>query len=86
MHAVELREQARVLAEQLGYRVRQEWLGGIAGGGCEIAGQKWIFVDLALSASDQLEQILEALRGDIVRSGRVLSPALLRRLGMRKCA
>ena len=86
MHAVELREQARVLAEQLGYRIRQEWLGGIAGGRCEIAGQKWIFVDLALSAADQLEQMIEALRGDSGMSGLVLSPARIAPAGHAKCA
>ena len=64
MHTVELREQALAVAEKLGYHVREEWLGGNGGGPCEFAGRKWIFVDLALSAVEQLEQIAEALRSD----------------------
>jgi hypothetical protein len=62
MHTVDLLEQALGAAEKLGYRIRQEWLGGSGGGGCEIKGQKWIFVDLALDPLDQLEQVAEVLR------------------------
>jgi hypothetical protein len=64
MHTVDLLEQACALAEQLGYRTRQEWLGGCGGGACEFGGRKWIFVDLALSVIEQLEQVAEALRQD----------------------
>jgi hypothetical protein len=64
MNTIERTERALALAEEWGYRIRREWLGGSGGGGCEFAGQKWIFVDLALGAQDQLEQILEALRAD----------------------
>lgn len=64
MHTVELLEQALEVAEQLGYRVRQEWLGGSGGGACEFAGQKWIFLDLALNTFEQFEQVLQALRED----------------------
>ena len=62
MHTVDLLEQACEIAEQLGYHTRQEWLGGSGGGACEFAGRKWIFVDLALSVFEQLEQVTEALR------------------------
>lgn len=61
MHTVELLEAALAAAEKAGYRVREEWLGGSGGGGCEIRGQKWLFLDLALGPSDQLEQVLETL-------------------------
>ena len=64
MHTVELREQALALAQQLGYRIREEWIGGSGGGQCEFAGCRWIFVDLALNAEEQLEQVAEALRSD----------------------
>ena len=40
MHTVDLLEQACALAEQLGYRTRQEWLGGSGGGACEFGGRK----------------------------------------------
>jgi hypothetical protein len=64
MHTVELLEQAIGVAEQLGYQVRQEWLGGSGGGGCEFAGRKWIFIDLSLSTVEQLDQVTETLRAD----------------------
>ena len=64
MHTVELLEQALETARQMGYKIRHEWLGGTGGGACEFSGQKWIFVDLALNAVEQLEQVREALRDD----------------------
>ena len=64
MHTVELLEEAFRVAEFLGFDVRHEWLGGGTGGACEFAGRKWLFVDLALNASEQLEQVTEALRCD----------------------
>ena len=44
MHTVELLEYALDLADRLGYTVRQEWLGGLAGGGCELRGRKILFL------------------------------------------
>jgi hypothetical protein len=64
MHSVELLEQAIAEAERLGYGVRHEWLGGNGGGACEFAGRKWIFIDLALSVMEQLDQVTEALRDE----------------------
>ena len=58
----ELLEEAIALARQAGYRVRQDWLGGSGGGDCEIKGQKWIFLDLAVGPLDQLELVLDTLR------------------------
>ena len=63
MHTVELLEEAIGLAERAGYKVRQEWLSG-SGGGCEVKGQKWIFLDLAAGPLDQLEQVVQTLRRD----------------------
>jgi hypothetical protein len=86
MHTVDLLEQALHAAAQLGYAVRQEWLGGSGGGGCEIKGQKWIFLDLALSLPDQLEQVAEVLRRE-PGAGRVpLTPALRKLVYPRKAA
>lgn len=62
MHTVELLDQALLLAENLGYSVRQEWLGGRGGGPCELRGQKCLFVDLSLTPAEQLEQVSEALQ------------------------
>ena len=64
MHTVDLLEQAIALAGALGYRVRQEWLGGSGGGGCEIRGQKWLFVDLAQAPVEQFTQVLGVLQAD----------------------
>jgi len=62
MHTIELLEQALDLAGRLGYKVRQEWLDGIGGGGCELGGRKVLFLDLALGPVDQLDQVLDTLR------------------------
>lgn len=64
MHTVEMRERMIRLAEELGYTVRQEWLGGAAGGLCEFGGRRVIFLDLALSAVEQLDQLATALADD----------------------
>jgi hypothetical protein len=68
MHTLDKLERAIAAVEQLGYRVRQEWLGAAAGGGsigsgdCEIRGQKWLFLDLSQSPADQLDVVTEVLR------------------------
>ena len=62
MHTVEMLEQALDLAVRLGYTVRQEWLAGSGGGGCELKGRKLFFLDLDLGPDEQLEQVLETLR------------------------
>lgn len=64
MRTVELMEQLLTVADELGYRIRHEWLGGSGGGACEFAGRKWIFVDLALNTYEQLEQLATALKAD----------------------
>ena len=64
MHTVDLLKEAILLAESCGYGVRHEWLGGGQGGGCEIAGRKWLFIDLALNPLEQLDQVVETLRAD----------------------
>ncbi|MDX1946609.1 MAG: hypothetical protein SFU86_14500 [Pirellulaceae bacterium] len=74
MHSVELLERTKALAEEAGYTVRQEWLGGVGGGLCEFAGRKWIFIDLALSVVEQLDQVTTALQGDPILS-RLNAPA-----------
>jgi hypothetical protein len=64
MRTVELLEQAVCAAQELGYRIRHEWLGGGGGGACEYGGRKWLFVDLALTIDEQLDQIGRVLRAD----------------------
>jgi hypothetical protein len=86
MHTVELLEQALRTAQHLGYQVRQEWLGGSGGGGCQIAGKDCIFVDLALPAIEQLDQVLETLREDPGVYTLRLAPELGAELGIRRAA
>jgi hypothetical protein len=64
MHTVEMLERLKELAEEAGYTIRHEWLGGSGGGKCEFAGRKWIFVDLSLSVVEQLDQVAAALKDD----------------------
>jgi hypothetical protein len=61
MLTVEALEEALRAARRLGFKVRMEWLAGDGGGACEIRGEKWIFIDLAGSAEDQLATVLDAL-------------------------
>ena len=86
MHTVELLDQALEVARAAGYQIRQEWLGGSGGGGCEIGGQKWVFLDLALSPAEQLDQIVDTLRGDLSIGRLNLSPRLGKLFGLRKTA
>jgi hypothetical protein len=86
MHTVEMLERLLVLAGQMGYVVRQEWLGGSGGGECQFGGRRYIFVDLALNVVEQLEQVAAVLRSDptlpLVRP----APPLLPVLGLRRAA
>jgi hypothetical protein len=86
MHTVDLLEEALSLAERAGYRVRQECLGGQTGGACEIRGRKWLFLDLDQSPADQLEQVLDALRGDTAIPPLSMSATLQERLQLRRSA
>lgn len=78
MHTVELLESATKLAAQLGFKIRQEWLDG-GGGACELKGQRWLFVDLSLNTTEQLDQVLSALRGD-PRAAEFASPVALQKM------
>jgi hypothetical protein len=80
MHTVDLLEEALRAASVLGYRVRQEWLGGSGGGSCEIKGRLHLFIDLANSVPEQLDQALDSLRRDPRACQLALSQALRNRL------
>jgi hypothetical protein len=62
MHTIDLLEEALQLASDGGWQVRHEWLGGARGGACRLGGKHMLFVDRSLTASEQLEQVLEGLR------------------------
>ena len=86
MYTVELLEQAIAWAKHLGYGVRQEWIGEGVGGGCEFGGRKWIFLDLALTTRERLEQILDVLRQDPAACVSSAPVELAPWLGVRKSA
>ena len=86
MHTVELLEQAMTAVRQLGYRIREECVGGNGGGSCVLRGQKWFFVDPTLDLPDQLELACEALRTDPAVGTLELPPELARLVDVRKSA
>lgn len=86
MHTLDLLDQAIATAKDLGYQIRREWLDGQSGGVCEIAGQRWIFLDLSLSSLEQLDQVLEALRTDPALEQAPLSPQMSQILGRNRRA
>ena len=86
MHTIELLEQAVQLANQLGYQVRQEWLGGCGGGACEVGGRKLMFLDSSLNATEQLEQIVDALADDPGVHTVTTSETMQRLLGLKRVA
>lgn len=63
-HTVERLEAALAAARKLGYGIREEWLGGSGSGACVLKGRKWLFLDVAQGAVEQLAVVEEALRGD----------------------
>jgi len=49
-------------ARSMGFQIRQEFLGGQPGNWCEIGGTKFVFLDSAQSAIDQLSVLDDAIR------------------------
>ena len=86
MYTAEILDAALRLAERAGYQVRHEWLGGSGGGGCEVKGQKLLFVDLALGPQEQLDRVLDALRRDPSLADTAMPPPLGETLRHRKSA
>jgi hypothetical protein len=86
VRTVEQLNSLLAVAESLGYGIRFEWLGGRTGGACEIAGKRWLFVDLALNPVEQLDQVTEALRQDAAIHTAKVPPAAREALGLRKAA
>jgi hypothetical protein len=86
MYTAEILDAAIRLAQQAGYHVRQEWLGGTGGGGCEFKGRKILFLDLALGPEEQLERVLNSLRRDPAVQEAQLPPSLHGLVKRRKTA
>jgi hypothetical protein len=68
------------LASDLGYRVREEPLGDMPGGGCVVAGQRQILLNLEQGPAERLEHLLDALAADPHVGNEPKSRALATRL------
>ena len=86
MHTVELLQEAVEVARRLGYEVRQDWLGGDGGGHCIVRGRKWLLLDVAQTANEQLDIVAEALRGEPGAVRVEKSRELAKRLDLRSVA
>jgi hypothetical protein len=86
MHTVELLQEAVDAARRLGYEVRQDWLGGDGGGHCLLRGRKWLLLDIAQSADEQLDVVADALRCEVGTTKLVKSRELADRLDVRSVA
>jgi hypothetical protein len=86
MHTVQVLDEAVAAARRLGYEVRLDWLGGNGGGHCLVRGRKWLLLDLAQSAEEQLEVVIDALRGESGVTQSSLSAPLAERLQLQAAA
>jgi len=73
--------EARQLAQDLGYVVREEPLGEMAGGPCVVGGEQRILLNLAHSATAQLDVLVAALAGDARTRSQPMSRLLAAKLG-----
>ena len=69
MSTIQKIDRLTAIAEKLGYQVRYDYFGGTGGGICEFAGKKILFIDLALTSSEQLERLQATLAKDPLLSG-----------------
>lgn len=72
--------EARQLATDLGYRIREEPLGELPGGRCSIAGVDHILLNLEHSVAEQLDRLLTAIAADPRLAGEPKSRLLEMRL------
>lgn len=86
MDSVELFEEAMRAVRQIGFEIREEWLGANGGGACVVHGRKMLFLDLNLGPRQRLDQVLAALRSDPQSAKIVMSTTLRRILEIRNAA
>ena len=72
--------EARQLATDLGYRIREEALGELPGGRCSIGGVDQILLNLEHSVAEQLDRLLIAIAADPRLAGEPKSRLLEMRL------
>jgi hypothetical protein len=63
MRTLDLLDYLIELARRVGFEVREEWMDGGGAGACLIKGQRILFVDQSLPASERVLQIAQSLRG-----------------------
>lgn len=73
--------EARQLAHDLGYIVREEPLGELAGGPCVVGGEQRILLNLEHTAAGQLDVLVAALAADPRTRLQPMSRLLAARLG-----
>lgn len=56
--------EARQLAADLGYQVREEALGDLPGGPCMVAGVKQVILNLEHAPAERLDRLLTAIASD----------------------
>jgi hypothetical protein len=86
MHTVELLEEALETARQLGFDVRQDWLGGDGGGHCLVRGRRMLLLDVAQTPEEQLDIVADALRGELEPRRLKISRDLAERLEVKAAA
>ena len=74
--------EARQLAHDLGYVVREEPLGDLAGGPCVVGGERRILLNLEHATTAQLDVLVAALAADPRTRSQPMSRLLAARLGM----
>ncbi len=60
----QLLEEAKSIANHLGYRVFSDWFDGVGGGRSQTAGNTWIALDRGHSETEQLATILRTIGDD----------------------
>ena len=73
--------EARQVAVDLGYVIRQEPLGELPGGGCVVGGERRILLNLEQPAAAQLDVLVAALAADPRTGSQPMSRLLAARLG-----
>ncbi|NBW97826.1 MAG: hypothetical protein EBR28_14145 [Planctomycetia bacterium] len=73
--------EARQIAIDLGYAVREEPLGELPGGRCVVGGERRILLNLEHTATAQLEVLVAALASDPRTHSQPMSRLLAARLG-----
>lgn len=74
------------VAQRLGYHIRYDYFGGTGGGVCHYGGKKWLFIDLALTAEDQLDVIFSTLKSDPLFETLEIPESMRRELSKRQVA